>query len=408
MSSLLDSKAQFAQRLSECKVPEKLCKALEDSGISSLATLAYSHGQPGQPIDDARFSEWVRSMEPNASIGAVAQLKRLLFESQTQLLALLKEQVTQPDTYVAKKIPQAERESRLTNLKQRLVGQLIEGPSEPAHCLLDATNQMHEKNQITYLSPDRCVSRLHELTAAKSNEKMLEIESSKLIVKDRTPDLEVSAKSSLQVLEAFRRRGLALDFSDVMSFGAHEKYMQSLFSHMHRDAPPGYSQCTISQLVEADKAAWSKCIRDNVKPRRDSTGAKPLDTALVGALETWEVSFSLMPLPSRQSAPKSVNKSEGGKPKPDKPQPSAKHVANKFQNNKKSKGKGRGKSKWEPKCPQAIRDAGGTATLPSGEPLCFGYSLSGCSKAADGARCEKGHHVCPICYGPHSLKDHPR
>ena len=183
------------------------------------------------------------------TVGAVATLKRLLFESQTQLLALLKEQVTQPDNFV----PRSCR-----NLRTRLSGQVIEGATEPGHGLLDQAIQMHEKNQVSYIPPERCVSRLHELTSSKQPDRLLEIESSKLVIKEKKEDLEVAALSALQVQEVFRRRGLALDFADVCTFSVHERYLQLLFTHLHRDPPAGFSRCTVSQLVSADREVWKR------------------------------------------------------------------------------------------------------------------------------------------------------
>jgi hypothetical protein len=48
---------------------------------------------------------------------------------------------------------------------------------------------MHEKNQVSYIPPERCVSRLHELTSSKQPDRLLEIESSKLVIKEKK-DLE--------------------------------------------------------------------------------------------------------------------------------------------------------------------------------------------------------------------------
>ena len=402
MSSLADSTAQFEQRLADCKVPGTLKTALETAGINTISTLAYSFGQPGQTIDDAKFANWVRTIEPNVTVGAVATLKRLLFESQTQLLALLKEQVTQPDNFVAKKLPQAEREMRLNNLKARLAGQVIEGATEPGHCLLDQAVQMHEKNQLTYIPPEKCVSRLHELTSSKQPDRLIEIESSKLVVKEKKEDLEVAAQSALQVQEALRRRGLALDFADVCTFAAHEKYLQLLFTHLHRDPPSGFVRCTVSQLVAADKEVWKRLIQDNVKPRRAADGSKPVDGKLDDVLKSYEVSFTLMPLPSKSSQKTEAKvTSPGPKPKADtEHKPFVKPTISK------PKGKGKGKTKWEPRIPQQIRDQGGKASLPSGEPICFSYNLSSCAGATDGAKCTKGHHVCSKCFGNHSMRDH--
>lgn len=90
MASLVDSRAHFDQRLADCRVPASLKTALINSGIVSLATLSHSFGQPGQAIDDNSFRTWVLGLDPAVTIGGTASLKRLLLESQTQLLALLK------------------------------------------------------------------------------------------------------------------------------------------------------------------------------------------------------------------------------------------------------------------------------------------------------------------------------
>ena len=111
------------------------------------------------------FAAWVRQIEPGATIGAVSSPKRLLFESQTQLLAMFKEQITNPEPTVARKVPQAEREARLANLRNRLVGVLIEGHAEPCHALLDAATQLYDQNILRYIPLEKCFSCLTELSA---------------------------------------------------------------------------------------------------------------------------------------------------------------------------------------------------------------------------------------------------
>ncbi|CAK9028187.1 Uncharacterized protein SCF082_LOCUS18247 [Durusdinium trenchii] len=202
MALLLDSEAQFDLRIAECKVPDTLRDALKGNGIDTLATLSYSFGQPEQAIDHDAFAQWVRTLDPRATMGAVASLRRLTFESQTQLLAILKEQVTAPDTAV-KRIPQAEREARMT--------------------------------------------LVHELTSLKTPDRILDIEANKIVVKDKEDKLEVPAHTSLQVLEALKRRGIALDFGDCVGFIERERYVQTLFEHLHREPPQGYQRCTIAQ-----------------------------------------------------------------------------------------------------------------------------------------------------------------
>eukprot|EP00435_Cladocopium_sp_Y103_P030754 s2321_g7.t1 len=227
MASIVDSEAQFDLRLSQVKVPVLLQRALKTAGVNTISSLAYSFGQPGQPIQSDEFTAWVKSLEPTASVGGVAALKRLLFESQTQLLADLKDKILNPEPASARRVPAAERDARLANLRARLIGV------------------------------------------------------------DRESDHEAAVQSSYQAIEALKRRGLALEFAGVMSYVNHERYVQLLFAHLNRDPPAGYNRCSVSQLLAADKAAWSSLIEKNVKPRPDAAGVMALYSKLEDALKSY-------------------------------------------------------------------------------------------------------------------------
>ena len=79
---------------------------------------------------------------------------------------------------------------------------------------------------------------------------------------------------------------------------------------MHRDPPAGYSRCTVSQIVSADKAVWQKLLQDNVKPCRQPDGTLALDEALQRALGSYEVSFCLLPLQAKKDGNKTKEKKE--------------------------------------------------------------------------------------------------
>ena len=138
------------------------CKLMESPQLHPMLMLSVNQ--------DSRLTMTglVNGLKPYR-LGAVASMKRLLFESQTQLLALLKEQVTSPDPNAPKKVPNAERESRLVNLRARLTGVLVEGHSEPDHSLVDAACHMYEQNQLRYIPLEKCFSRLAELTATSAS-----------------------------------------------------------------------------------------------------------------------------------------------------------------------------------------------------------------------------------------------
>ena len=201
-----------------------------------------------------------------------------------------------------------------------------------------------------------------------------------------------------QFSDAFRRRGLALCFANLVHWSSYEKYLNTLFSHLHREAKPNYMKCTIRQIVEADRLCWSHLIEQNIRPRPSPGDPLPLDTKLQAALESYHVSFELMPLP----LPPPKRKESW----PDRPPKASKGAAKGS-----APGKGKGKTGSKPaaktfiKIPWAIRSKGGTAETPDGSRICFDYSLGECKQ---GENCSRGKHVCAICYGNHRMVDRPK
>lgn len=389
MSSLVDSEAQFAQRMKDLKVSPGMQKKIIDAGFTSFGVLAYSQGQPGQSIVDANFEAWI-----SADISCV---KRLLFESQTLVLASLKEQVTGLSTETAvKKLPNVEREARLNIVKAQLTGLLIKGALEPGHSLIDVCASIHQNNEIKYIAPERCVSRVHEIMNQKTPTKQLDIPADTLVIKEHKEVPDAIAHSALQIHEAFVRRGVALLCADLVSHTNYTRYISTLFHRMHRDPPIGYNRCTASQTASGDKAVWQKLLQDNVKPRRSPDGTLALDDALQRVLESYEVSFCLLPLQAKKDGNKTKEKKE--KKENDKSDKASK--VKKEDKVKSPKGKGKGR------VPEAIMKPADVAANPSGENLCFAYNINGCSEAADGSKCRRGLHVCAKCFGTHSIQNH--
>ena len=186
--------------------------------------------------------------------------------------------------------------------------------------------------------PERCISRLHEVTHSKQPGRQLEIEADILVVREKDETPHETAHSALQVKSAMERRGVALYFADLVTYSAYTHYTAALFNHLHRDPPPGYSRCSVSQLVNADKLVWAKLLEENVKPRRSPTGDLPLDTELMRALESYQVSFAFLPPPTA-SVKKPIGKGSQGD------EDSDKHKVWQDQFDKKGKkGKGKGKN----------------------------------------------------------------
>ena len=73
--------------------------------------------------------------------------------------------------------------------------------------------------------------------------------------------------------------------------------------------------------------------------------------------------------------------------------------------NKKGGKKG---AKGKQRVPPTIYKMGGTATDADGRPICFAYnSEAGCSESvAEGARCNRGFHICAKCFRVHPITQH--
>ena len=403
MALLIESEAHFSQRAQEINLGAGVLRALKQNGIATLGSLAYAFGQPGQPLDEGAFGEWAKGIAGEGiSLGDLSALKRALFESQTMVLAALRDQVSNPDSQGARRLPDAEREKRMDNLKTSLVGVIVEGPLEPSHALLELCANQYQANQLQYIKPEKCTSRMHEITTGKPSTKELQLEANKLVVREHVEVSEMTIHNSLLLQEAFKRRGLAYVFSNSVSHAAYERYLQTLFMHTSREPPPGCQRCSLSQLVQADRMVFIRLIEENVKPRRKPDGTYPMDLALTAALQSYHVSFTPMPLPAK--APGKPSAEQRVTPNP----PPAKKLRNEDPGKGKGKFKGKdakGKSR-KVATPYAILNAGGVATTPDGSPLCFDYVLGHCNRSVTDGQCVKGKHLCCVCFEPHSLKEH--
>jgi len=404
MTSIVDSTAHFAQRAEEVGLSAHGLANIKRHGFDTLGKLAFSHGQPGMQIETDPFHRHAQNLLGGMmTLGDESALKRLLFEGHTMVLSQLRESVSNPEAAHTRKLPQVERSAKLADLKARLAGVCVERQLDPSHALLDATSQMYEAQQITYLSPEKCTSREWEISRAKSS-KQIAIDSDKLTIKEKSDVPEQTASTEMQVFEALRRRGIALDFADLLTWQTHERYLSMLFSHLRKDPVEGYSRVSLQQILRADRAAWTRLIETGVPVRRNHAGQLPLDTELIAALESYDVAFNLVPLPK---AP----------PKPDWREHKSSYNADRWNDKQYWKkapyhghGKGSGKNRKgnQQMLPKAFQGRDCSSTDPHGRRLCFGYNLGSCHAAADGAQCKKGWHLCMRnnCNAPHREKDH--
>ena len=391
MASLQDSEAHFRQRAKEAGVDDAFVTALSNNQIHTLAHLAFAIGRPGQEISDNDFDAWVQLVAgAPQTMGQSAAIRRLHFEAEVIITATLKAAVEQPsDLSQPKQVPLAERNARMTQVKARLNGVTIEGANEPAHQLIDECVFQYETRQLRYVEPGKCHSREVEISSGRANKK-LKLDNNTLSVKETRTIPEESITTAFQLSQCFKRRAVAYDFAGLITFNEHERYTDALMRHLATEPPPGFMPTSMDQILRADKEVFNHLGQNVPDPRPTPGGPRPLDTALMTALQDYKTSFHLMPLPKsfssnwNQSTP--PGQDAGGNPK--------------------GKGKGKkGKSKGSFAAPKGFPDCVGRDS--KGRPLCFNFNLGRCNQAAVGSACSRGRHMCfkANCFKPHAYID---
>ena len=393
MALIIDSTAQFKSRADEVGMTVLTKNAFVAAGLDTMSKLAFWINQPGTAIDEAAMTAAVGGLLGGPpSVGDLAAIKRLHFESQAFTLQALKNSIDGPgaDVMQPKKIPLAEKEARMNAIKVRLTGIALEGPLEPSTSLLEQAVHQHETKTIKYLPPEKCYSREHEIKFAKPA-KTLQVEGGTIAFKENATIPGETVFTSLQFQQALTRRAVAYDFAELVSFDVSRKYCDLLLKHLTREPPPGYTATTLAQLIKADQQVWAKMSEAGSDIRRNAAGVFPLDDLIMKSLESYEISFYLLPMVAHHT---------GHVANVDRSSPYEEYS----QKGKKGKGKGKRKSKGEHVqtwVPPKLR--GGKPTNPAGNPICFNFNLDGCDAAQPGQACPRGLHICCKCFKNHSF-----
>ena len=217
--------------------------------------MSFAITTPGTTAQDADIINVLGTIRPglNPTIADLSAFKRILFEARTLMIHNLKT-VVKGDEGGIKRMAPPEREARLARQRTLLRGIDITGPLEPAHSLYDLCASMIEKNEISYISPTRCLSRQQELAGAKPD-KELQLDATKttLILKEQQPKMEISVASDLALYQAMQRRSLALDLTNLVSYEVMRSWTDRLFALYSQPPAPGFQKISQTQLLRADR-----------------------------------------------------------------------------------------------------------------------------------------------------------
>ena len=424
MTSLLDSEAQFLQRAAELGIPDTAAQSFKGQGLATLNRYGFAHGQPGQPIDEAAFNTFFESIAgASQSLKTLSAARNLLFEAHVFISASLKNRV-EATADTAKPVPRAERSARLQGLRAKYAGLDISKALEPGHAMLDSTSHQAESKILKYMPPSRCASREQEMMSNKSSAKLLEIEGSQLKVKENDKGLFIENNTEFLVYQALRRRGLAYEFADLITYTVHQRWVDWLFAELSKEQPARFQKVQMFQILRADKAAWLH-MADVVKDIRPSDGSRPLEAEFERLPTVHSVVFALMPLQQTGSKGFDSKGDKGGKGKLGKgwkgnrPSPYDMPARETWFARPGDKGKGKSKGKEKGKILANTSDGPRTPKLllglhykcpTSGKSICFGHNLpGGCPNGKNNeAECDRGLHICSKCLGAHSYNQCPQ
>lgn len=128
----------------------------------------------------------------------------------------------------------------------------MEGLNEPSNALIEECCQQFESRVLRYIEPTKCGSREAEIVSGKSDKK-LRIDGTNLTVKETKTNPDEAVNTAYNLALCLRRRGIAYEFANLISYSAHEQYAEKLLRHLSMDAPPNFAQTTIQQVLKADQ-----------------------------------------------------------------------------------------------------------------------------------------------------------
>ena len=393
-TTLTESEAAFRKQAANLGLHQDWITGLVDVGVSNLGRLAFACGQPGSPTADADVTTLLTNtgVLRGITVGDIAIMKRLIFEAQTSVISLVRAQADPNADPSVRKLPAAERTARIVAQKARLAGLNLEGPLEVAHSLYDVVSGMMEADSLKYLPPNKCITRLSEITSAKPPKELkLDSNASGIVVREGSSEQTCATTTELDIYEAMTRRSLAFDAVGLVQYEVFQKWVGYMFQLLRQAPPPGFSAPTITQMLRTDRQAFvrvQELTRDGIRPL--PTGDRPLDAVIRNLEGDHNVIYYMLPTPAAKEKP--AKKQPTDEKKSDKEYKWNKWTPKQSQWNK-SQGSG--------KLPEALK--GCASATKDGKRICFGYNIDGCDKAQAGERCEKGYHLCAgkDCGGKH-------
>ena len=270
--------------------------------MTDFSTLAFTLGTPQKAPTDEQFEDLGNKVFQSPTLGQFALLRKLHFEATTLMVASINEQVkadTSDPTNLSKRLPAAQKQSRLEVQAKRLAGLKIAGELAPSHQLLDVTNAMVESGVLTWIAPYKCSKRDDEIQAnIKPAASTLQIEQSTLKVAQVPVATTADVGSELKLQWAMQRRGIAMDQCTLLDWSHHEEWVQWLLQESTKEVPAGFAAVKLDQLLRADKELWTILAQQQSKSLKPVNDQPVLNEDFRKLTTDPRVTMLILPLPT--------------------------------------------------------------------------------------------------------------
>ena len=391
--ALVDSRATFQVHCDKIDSSGWLKRIMTRNQLRTFSDLGFAVGTPQSPASAADFDAFCNQLNNSVdmTISEVAWVRRLHFEACTLIVAHTKQQVNlDANMESSRKLPAAEKQSRLQQQQARLTGVSITGEMQPSHALIDLAASMLETNTIIWIGPSKCSKRETEiqLTATKEKSQVISVEQQTLKITAADTQLKVENNTELQLQWSLQRRGIALDQCRLVDWDVHQRWVQYLLGLLAKQAPDGYSKIKTEQILKADKELFMIMSEEHQQSDDRLTDVpSPMNVAFKKLITDPRVTMYLLPVPMHV-APKQSTAAPSA--------PSAPSTG------KGGKGQGKVKKDWKQSnrakamCPSELKDF--KQIDDQGRPICWSFNMkNGCKESVQDGRCKKGAHICMKC-----------
>ena len=299
----MESVASFKARATEIGMADTLAQRLADAGVDTFGKLAYICSVNPTSGDDKPLKDALQQLLVNGDPLTPQELiliRRLWFESYTLTVTEIQNKMQKNPSDTPKTIPLAERLVRVEEQRDRLKGLIYDQFLEPAHALTDKIQAMLEDGVVTYLAPEKCISRHDEIQCTKSDQQLSFDAQGNVKVTKADTQLSCDVTGELKLRQCLTRKALAFDQIKLCSFDVMETWHNTMVQALMRKPPSGHKFVTIQQIMSADQELWNFLSQNTRGKLKVMVGQPP---SLDGELQTLGKSPSVLcfmtPLPGQ-------------------------------------------------------------------------------------------------------------